>query len=110
MITLTRTQARLVMLKAQYLLTPMEQKPTMEDVLKTIRDMGALQIDAISVVARSPYFLVNRRLLICYPRCKQTGHYANPRASAAQKHRTGVASNAVCCFANHRFKKDQQSH
>lgn len=62
MITITRAQARLVMLKAQNLLTPMEQKPTREDVLKTIRGMGALQIDTISVVARSPYFSLWSRL------------------------------------------------
>ena len=62
MITLTKIQARLVMLMAQNLLTPMEQKPTREDVLRTIEDMGALQIDTISVVARSPYFSLWSRL------------------------------------------------
>ena len=43
---------------------------------------------------------LNRWLCICYLRSKLTEYYANARASAASKHRTGVASYAVFSFAN----------
>gem|GEM_PF-5075200 len=44
--------------------------------------------------------LLNRWLCICYLRSKLTENYANARASAPSKHRTGVASYAVFSFAN----------
>lgn len=62
MLTLTLPQARLVMLKAQNLLNPPDPHPSPEDVLKTIGQMGALQIDTINVVARSPYLSLWSRL------------------------------------------------
>ncbi len=48
---------------------------------------------------------LNRWLCICYLRSKLTEYYANARASAASKHRTGVASYAVFSFANN-YEKD----
>ncbi len=55
-------QARALMLAAQGLLRRPEKRATKADVLRTIRRMGALQIDSISVVARSPYFVLWSRL------------------------------------------------
>lgn len=50
------------MLSAQGLLTPRQTPATKQDVLAAIRQMGALQIDTISVVARSPYLTLYNRL------------------------------------------------
>ena len=58
---LTMQQARILLLGAQGLL----QRPAHAqkvDVLQAIRRMGVLQIDTISVVARSPYFVLWSRL------------------------------------------------
>ena len=62
MMQLTPAGARTVMLAAQGLLRPPREPATKEDVLDAIRRMGALQIDTISVVARSPYFVLWSRL------------------------------------------------
>ena len=56
-LTLTKPQARLVTLKAQNLLEPPSRPALKADVLNSIQAMGALQIDTINVVARSPYLL-----------------------------------------------------
>lgn len=61
-LTLTQQQARLVTLKAQNLLEPLPHKAAKADVLNAIQQMGALQIDTISVVARSPYLSLWSRL------------------------------------------------
>jgi uncharacterized protein YcaQ len=66
--TLTLDQARTVLLAAQGLLKRPSRPPRKRDVLKTIQAMGALQIDTIHVVNRSPYLVLWSRL----------GHY-NPR-------------------------------
>jgi uncharacterized protein YcaQ len=50
------------MLAAQGLLRRPARKATKEDVLRAIRQMAALQIDTISVVARSPYLVLWSRL------------------------------------------------
>jgi uncharacterized protein len=60
--TLTIEQVRLVHLATQGLLNPPVTSATKVDVLNAIRRMGALQIDTISVVARSPYFVLFSRL------------------------------------------------
>jgi uncharacterized protein len=60
--TLTLEQVRLVHLAAQGLLTAPEKPACKADVLTAIRRMGVLQIDTISVVARSPYFVLFSRL------------------------------------------------
>jgi uncharacterized protein len=65
---LTPEAARALMLAAQGLLQPPAQPATKDDVLATIRCMGVLQIDSISIVARSPYLVLWSRL----------GHY-DPR-------------------------------
>jgi uncharacterized protein YcaQ len=57
-----------MMLAAQGLLDEVHKPAEKADVLATIRRMGALQIDTIHVVARSPYFALFSRL----------GHY-DPR-------------------------------
>lgn len=62
MLTLTLPQARMVMLKAQNLLSAPSHQSSSDDILKTIRQMGALQIDTINVVARSPYLSLWSRL------------------------------------------------
>ena len=59
---LTLPQARALMLAAQGLLTSPGAPAVKADVLDCIRRMGALQIDTISVVARSPYFVLFSRL------------------------------------------------
>ena len=43
-------------------LTPARERATKDDVRETIRRMGVLQIDSISVVARSPYLVLWSRL------------------------------------------------
>ena len=54
--------ARALMLAAQGLLEQPEQPATKADVLAAIRRMGALQIDTINIVARSPYLVLWSRL------------------------------------------------
>lgn len=61
-LTLTLPQARALMLAAQGLLTPPAAPAVKAGVLECIRRMGALQIDTINVVARSPYFVLFSRL------------------------------------------------
>jgi uncharacterized protein YcaQ len=53
--------ARAMLLGAQGL-TPVRKRATKSDVRETIRRMGVLQIDSISVVARSPYLVLWSRL------------------------------------------------
>ncbi len=59
---LTHVQAQSVMLAAQGLLRRPPRRATKADVLRAIRQMGALQIDTIHVVARSPYLVLWSRL------------------------------------------------
>jgi uncharacterized protein len=59
---LTHTEARSVMLAAQGLHRRPAKKATKPDVLRAVRRMGALQIDTIHVVARSPYLVLWSRL------------------------------------------------
>jgi uncharacterized protein len=57
------TAVRLMQLAVQGLLKPPAQPcHQRNDVLETIRRMGALQIDTIHVVARSPYLVLFSRL------------------------------------------------
>jgi uncharacterized protein YcaQ len=65
---LTPPGARALMLAAQGLLQRPRRRATKADVLESIRRMGALQIDTISVVARSPYFVLWSRLGAYEPR------------------------------------------
>ena len=60
--TLTPTQARHLQLAAQDLLTPPRRKATPVALRQCIGRMQLLQIDTISVVARSPYFVLFSRL------------------------------------------------
>src|SRR5215212_9567522 len=62
------TAARALLLAAQGLSSPPERPATKEDVLGAIRRMGVLQIDSISVVARSPYLVLWSRLGSYEPR------------------------------------------
>lgn len=59
---LSQDAARAMLLAAQGMLVPPTRPATKADVLATIRRMGALQIDTIQVVARSPYFVLWSRL------------------------------------------------
>lgn len=59
---LTLSSARALHLAAQGLLSPCPRKAGKQDVLACIRNMSALQIDTISVVARSPYLVLWSRL------------------------------------------------
>jgi uncharacterized protein YcaQ len=61
-ITLSLPAARALHLAAQGLLCERQQCATKLDVLNAIRSMGALQIDTIHVVARSPYLVLWSRL------------------------------------------------
>ena len=58
---LSQTVVRAVMLAAQGL-QPQKKKATKQDVRAIIRQMHVLQIDTISVVARSPYLVLWSRL------------------------------------------------
>ena len=62
MANLTLSSARLLHLAAQGLLSSPPKKSTKENVLTQIRQMAALQIDTINVVARSPYLVLWSRL------------------------------------------------
>ncbi|MFC0250364.1 winged helix-turn-helix domain-containing protein [Massilia consociata] len=61
-LTLTVGAARALHLAAQDMLKPRRQRAAKSDVLAAIRRMGMLQIDTISVVARSPYLVLWSRL------------------------------------------------
>lgn len=54
--------ARTLHLAAQQLHHPLKRKPHRDDLLAVITRMGLLQIDTISVVARSPYLVLFSRL------------------------------------------------
>ena len=54
--------ARLLLLAAQGLANPPARPAVKSDVLDAVRRMGALQIDTIHVVARSPYLVLFSRL------------------------------------------------
>ena len=62
MLDLTNAEARQLLLAAQGLARRPDRPATREDVLSAIRRMGALQIDTIHVVARSPYLVLWSRL------------------------------------------------
>lgn len=59
---LSQDAARMLHLAAQGLIRRPERPATRRDVLAVIRRIGALQIDSISVVARSPYLVLWSRL------------------------------------------------
>src|SRR3954466_13410655 len=61
MLRLSLPAARALLLAAQGLERP-RRRATRADVLAAIRRMGVLQIDTISVVARSPYLVLWSRL------------------------------------------------
>lgn len=61
-LTLTPGAARALHLAAQGMLVPRRAKAIKADVMAAIRRMGVLQIDTISVVARSPYLVLFGRL------------------------------------------------
>ncbi|MCC2958272.1 winged helix DNA-binding domain-containing protein [Massilia sp. IC2-477] len=61
-INLTVAAARALHLAAQDMLAPRRRRASKADVLAAIRRMGMLQIDTISVVARSPYLVLWSRL------------------------------------------------
>ena len=62
MIEISQASARALHLAAQGLLKPPAKRATKADVLNAIRRMGALQIDTINIVARSPYLVLWSRL------------------------------------------------
>ncbi|RJG17029.1 winged helix-turn-helix domain-containing protein [Massilia cavernae] len=59
---LSQPAARALHLAAQGMLRPRRRKAAKGDVIEAIRRMGMLQIDTISVVARSPYLVLWSRL------------------------------------------------
>lgn len=61
-LTLSLAAARALHLAAQGMLQPRRRKAVKDDVMAAIRAMGVLQIDTISVVARSPYLVLWSRL------------------------------------------------
>lgn len=65
---LSVADVRAILLAAQGLVLPPPVAPTKQDVLAAIRRMGALQIDAINVVARSQYLVLWSRLGCYEPR------------------------------------------
>jgi uncharacterized protein YcaQ len=67
-IEFSREAARTLLLAAQGLVSSPERPATKGDVLGAVRRMGVLQIDSISVVARSPYLVLWSRLGSYEPR------------------------------------------
>jgi len=67
-IEFSREAARALLLAAQGLGAPPKRPATRDDVLGAIRRMGVLQIDSISVIARSPYLVLWSRLGSYEPR------------------------------------------
>jgi uncharacterized protein len=65
---LSARAARLLHLAAQGLLRRPRRRATKADVLAAVRRMGVLQLDTISVVARSPYLVLFSRLGAYEPR------------------------------------------
>lgn len=61
-LSLTLAAARALHLAAQGMLQPRRRKAAKADLMAAIRTMGVLQIDTISVVARSPYLVLWSRL------------------------------------------------
>ena len=61
-VELSLSAARALHLAAQDMLAPRRRRASKLDVLAAIRRMGMLQIDTISVVARSPYLVLWSRL------------------------------------------------
>src|SRR6476469_7025557 len=61
-LTFSTAAARALHLHAQGMLQPRRRRACKADVLEAIRRMGMLQIDTISVVARSPYLVLWSRL------------------------------------------------
>lgn len=61
-LTLTLPQVKNLLLAVQNLHTPPQKNARKADVLASIQSMGALQIDTIHVVARSPYLVLWSRL------------------------------------------------
>ncbi len=59
---ISRVQARRVLLAVQGLIGPAPPEPGTEGILAALRRMHSLQIDTISVVARSPYLVLWSRL------------------------------------------------
>ncbi len=59
---INREQLRLMLLNAQGMAAPYPDIVEKSAVIDVIRQMGILQIDTISVVARSPYFVLYSRL------------------------------------------------
>ncbi len=59
---LSLSAARTLHLAAQQLQHPRKNRPTPDDVIAAIQRMALLQIDTISVVARSPYLVLFSRL------------------------------------------------
>ena len=62
MLELSQAQARRMLIGAQQLSGPPPRRPTKARMLETIRKLGALQIDTISVVARSHHIVLWSRL------------------------------------------------
>jgi len=60
--TITPDHVRLIQLHTLGMLTPPEHAAGKADVLAAVRRMGALQIDTINVIARSPYMVLWSRL------------------------------------------------
>lgn len=67
-LTLTPGAIRMLLLTVQGLDRPLQHTATKDDVLAAIRQMQALQIDTIHVVARSPYLVLWSRLGAYEPR------------------------------------------
>ena len=59
---ITRQQVALIQLSALGLLSPPLPNPEKSDLLRTIQQIGILQIDTINIVNRSPYFVLWSRL------------------------------------------------
>ena len=104
---ITATQARLLHLHAQGLLQPQRRRARRADVVIAIEKMRLLQIDTISVVARSPYLVLHARLA-SYPRAWLDEALASGQLVESWAHEACFVP--ACDFALHRGWRTQRAH
>lgn len=104
---LSRDAARIAMVAAQGLDRRPRRKARPDDLLETIRRMGALQIDSIHVVARSPYLVLWSRLGAYAPEWLDK-HLANGRIFEYWAHEACFLPIEDYALHRHRMEAPEQ--